>query len=118
MPVVFIRRVLVSMLKRPVTMPVGVRLTGRIQRSVLMLMVLVVRVRMLMRQGVMDMEMFVMLGDVQPDAHGHQRGSDEKLGGQRLAEREHGGGGAEERRGREVGAGARRPEMAQRQHEE
>ena len=71
MSMVFVRRVVMGMLKRRVTMPVGVWLTGRIQRSVLMLMVLVVRVRMLMRQGVMDVEMFVMFGDVQPDAHGH-----------------------------------------------
>jgi hypothetical protein len=118
MPMVFVRCVLMGMLKGCVPMLVGVRLAGRIQRSMLMLMVLIMRVCMIMRQGVMDVQMFVMLGDVQPDAYGHQRCGDEKLGGQRLAERKHGGRGAEEGRGREIGTGPRRAEMTQRQHEQ
>src|SRR5260370_32047586 len=107
MPMVFVRRVMMSMLKRRVTMRMGVRLTSGIQRSVLVPMVRVMRVRMLMRQAIVNMDMFVMLGDVKPDTHGHQRRGDEELGGQRLAEHEHGGCGAAEPCGREIGAGAR-----------
>ena len=82
-----------------------------------MLMVLVVRMRMIVRDGIVNVEVFVMLGDVKPDANRHQARSDKKLSGQRLAEREHGRRGAEERRSREISAGARRSEVAQGQHE-
>jgi hypothetical protein len=36
-----------------------------------MLMVLVVRMRMIMRDGIVNVKMLVMLGDVKPDANRH-----------------------------------------------
>jgi hypothetical protein len=98
MAMVFVRHVVMGMRQRRMTMRVRVRLAQGIERSVLMLMVLVVRMRMIVRDGIVNVKMLVMLGDVKPYANRHQASSDEKLGGQRLAEREHGHGGAEERR--------------------
>ena len=117
MPMVFVRRVPVGMLEGRVTMAVGVRLTSRNQQSMLVPMVLVMSMGMFMLQRVMSVEMFVMLGDVKPDAHRHQGCGNEKLRGQRLAKREHGSRRAEEGRGREISARARRSEVAQREDE-
>jgi hypothetical protein len=117
MAMVFVRHVVMGMGQGRMTMRVRVRLAQGIERSVLMLMVLVVRMRMIVRDGIVNVKMLVMLSDVKPDANRHQASSDEKLGSQRFAEREHGHGGAEERRRREIGAGARRSEMAQGHHE-
>jgi hypothetical protein len=93
MPMVFVRRVMVGMLERHVTMLMGMPLAGRIQRSVVVPMVVVMGVGMLVLHRLMNVAVFVMLGDMEPDAHGHQPRGDEKLHGQRLVEHEHGGGG-------------------------
>ena len=98
MAMVFVRHVVMGMRQGRVTMRMCVRLAQGIEQSMLVLMVLVVRMRMIMRDGIVNVKMLVMLGDVKPDANRHQAGSDEKLGSQRFAEREHGRGGAEERR--------------------
>ena len=71
MAMVFVRHVMMGMREGRVTMRMSVRLAQGIQRSVLMLMVLVVGVRMIMRDGVVNVKMFVMLGDVKPDANRH-----------------------------------------------
>src|SRR5262245_41875463 len=94
------------------------RLARRIAGSVHMMVVLVMTVGMLMPEFRMEMAVLVLLGDMQPDTHAHQAGSGEQLDGERLTERHDSGGSAEEGRSREIGAGARRAEMAQRQYEQ
>ena len=49
----------------------GMRLTGRIGWSVLVLMVFVVTMQMLMLQGLVDVIVFMMFGQMQPDARNH-----------------------------------------------
>ena len=76
-PMVFVRRVWMDVLQWIVAMPVRVRLTDRVHRPVCMSMVFVVGVRMLMCQGRVEVEMFVVLGDVEPHAKTHQSCGDE-----------------------------------------
>jgi hypothetical protein len=49
-------------------MPMGMRFARRIAPRVLVLVVLVVVMEMLVFQRLMNMQVFVPLGDVQPDA--------------------------------------------------
>ena len=71
MAMVFVRHVVMGMRQARVTMRMSVRLAQGIERSVIMLMVLVMRMRMIMRDGIVNVKMFVMLGDVKPDASRH-----------------------------------------------
>ena len=118
MPVVRVGHVAVAVLERRVLVPVRMRFAGRIAGPMRMLVMVVVAVGVLVRERGMDVAVRVLLGDMQPHAHRHQAGGGQELDGDRLAERGDSDGRTEERRGREVGAGARRAEMAQRQHEQ
>ena len=86
--------------------------------AVRVLVVLVMHVRMLVRHRLMRMLVLVPLDQMQRDADRHQQRRAEQAGGDWLAEQRHGDRAADEGRGREIGAGARRPEVAQRQHEQ
>ena len=68
MPVMNVGVMRVGMSQPRVSVPMGMRHGRRIARRVLMLVVLVVVVEMCVFQRLMDVLMFVSLGDVQPDA--------------------------------------------------
>jgi hypothetical protein len=72
--VMHVGRVRMIMLQRLMLVRVGVRLSGRILGPVCMLMVLVMRVS----HRLVNMLVFVMLGDVQPDTQGHERSGREE----------------------------------------
>ena len=78
----------------------GVGLARRILRTVRVAVMLVVAVRMGVRHAAMGMGVRVPLGDVQPNADGHQRSGGKELDRQRLLQRHHRGRRADERRGR------------------
>lgn len=59
--------------QRLVPMPVGVRLTYRVLRVVRVPVVLVVHVQVLVLHPLVVMLVLVALGDVQPNAHRHER---------------------------------------------
>jgi hypothetical protein len=93
---------------------VRVRLSRRILWPMGMPVMLVVSVGMGMHHSGMGMGMRVPLGHVQPNADGHQRSGSNELHAQRLLEGDDCRRRADERRGREIRAGAGRTEMAQR----
>jgi hypothetical protein len=51
----------------------GMRLPGRIGWPVIMLMVFVVTMQMVVLQGLVDVIVFVMFGQMQPDARNHEQ---------------------------------------------
>ena len=67
-------------------------------------------------QRFMDMLVCVALGQVEPDAQGHETARDQQQQRHRLAQSD-GGDGSQKRRDGKIGAGARSAEMAQAQHE-
>src|SRR5215813_10832686 len=91
---------------------VRMRLAYRIAGPMNVLMMFVVAVGVLVRQGRMEVAVLVLLGHVQPNADGHQASSGKQLECQRLTQRHHSHGGAEEGCSREIGAGSRRPQVA------
>ena len=107
--------------QRRMMMMVRVRFRVRHWRIVWPMHVLVVFV-MNMWMGVIHrlvcVLMFVSLGQVQPHACRHQSRRSEKATGDRFAEHHNRDRGADERRGREVGAGACGANVAQRQDEQ
>jgi hypothetical protein len=74
---------------------------------------LVVSVGMGVHHSRMGVRMRVPLGDVQPNAERHQRSRGDELDGHKLLGGDDRGRRADERRGREIRAGARRAEVAQ-----
>jgi hypothetical protein len=95
----------------------GVGLARRILRTVAVGVMLVVTVSMGVHHAVMGMRVRVPLGEVQPNADGHQRSGGDELHRQRLLERDYRGCRADEGGSREICAGARRTEVAQRDYE-
>ena len=87
-----------GVLQRVVPMPMRVRLSRRVHRSVTMLVVRIVRMAMGMRHRRMNVAVLVMLGNVQPDSDCHQGGGSQDLERQRLAQHQDRRSGAEERR--------------------
>lgn len=67
-----VRDVRVPVLQSLVPVGVGVRLTGRIAGSVVVLVVLVVHMRVRMVHQLVRMLMLVMLCKIQPDSDSHQ----------------------------------------------
>ena len=118
MPVMGVGQVRMAMLQRVMAMPVGVRLALGIVRAVFMPVMVVMAVDVCMRRRRMAVRVFVMLGEMKPHADCHQAGRGEELHGDRLAQRNDRGGGSEEGRRGEIGAGPRRPEMTQGVHEQ
>ena len=100
---------------RLVNVPMGMRFADRaIMR---MLMMFVMRMTMLMRQLIMTMFMTVPLGKMEPETDAHQDGRQSELQRHGLAQQADSKNRADEGRESEIGAGARRPEIAQRQNE-
>ena len=71
-PVVEIRVVRVGMAKPQMLMCMGVRLAGRLAPGVLVLMMLVVDVHVIVPELPVLVLVFMMLGQVKPDAQGHE----------------------------------------------
>ena len=118
MPMMGVGQVWMAMLQRVVSMPVGVRLVPGIVRAVFMPVMVVMAVDVRMRRRRMAVRVFVMLGEVKPHADSHQAGRGKELHGHRLTQRNDRGDGTEEGRRGEIGAGPRRPEMTQGEHEQ
>jgi hypothetical protein len=72
MPVMDVGVMRVGMFQPRVSVAMGVRFARRIAWRVLVLVVLVVVVAMFVFQRLMDVLVFVSLGDVQPDADEHE----------------------------------------------
>jgi hypothetical protein len=95
----------------------GVGLSRRILWAVCVAVVFVVAVGVGMHHPAMAMRVLVALGDVQPNADGHERSGGKELDRQWLLEGNDRGRRADERRGRKIRPGASRAEMAQRDDE-
>ena len=120
MPMVDVRVVRMAVQQRLVMMLVGMRLFAVPARLVRVAMVRVVDVRVIVSERFVQMLVFVPLGQVQPDAERHQGRGRQENGRDGLSEERDRNHGADERCGREVGAGARAAEMPQgddKQHE-
>ena len=98
--------------------PVDMRLTRRVQSGVPVRMMLVVPVPMAVLDRLMLVVVLVILREMEVDADPHQRGRDRELRADRISEHEDRDQRASERRASEVGAGARGPEVTQREHEQ
>jgi hypothetical protein len=101
-----------------VPMPMGVRLGRGLAGRLRVAMVLVVDVAVLVLQQLVDVLVLVPLGQMQPEAGGHQGARDQDTGRQRVAQEQDGQDRADEGRQREIGAGASGAEMAQGQDEQ
>src|SRR5215213_4844653 len=73
MPVMDVRRVRVTVRQRLVRVLVGVWFAWRIVHTMLVLMVLVVRVPMPVRERLVRMEVLVALGEMKPEPERHER---------------------------------------------
>src|SRR5579864_489893 len=113
-----IRIVRVRMHDRPVTVRVGVRLAYRVAGLVLMLVVRVMDMAVLVREGGVSVLVLVALRKMEINAGRDQHPGDAQPRGDGLAEEGDGEPRADERRGRKIGPGPRGAEMPQRQHEQ
>ena len=112
MPVMQIGIVRVPVDQAGVLVRMGMRLTGRIVRAMRVLMVLVMHMRMIMPDRLMDMLVFVRFDDVEPDAGRHQDCCRGELQRDWLIEDCDAQDRTDEGRGREIGSSARGAEMA------
>lgn len=101
-----------------VTMPVCMRLSGRIVGAVYVLVVLVVHMLMLVRHRLVDMLVFMNFRHVQPYAHRHQGAGGSELNRDWFGEQQDRSYRAEERGSREVCAGPRRTKISERADEQ
>ena len=104
--VVEIRVVRVGMAKPRMLMGMGVRLAGQLAPGVLVLMMLVVDVHVVVHELPVLVLVFMMLGQMKPDAQGHEGSRHQQRWGEGFPQqhrREHR---AEEGREREIRAGA------------
>ena len=101
---------------RVMRMPVHERLMSVLMRvrgtpipleGMLMLMMRIVAMSMRVGQRFVSVLVLVHLGEVQPDSGGHQRRREPELPRDRLSECDDGDCSTDERRGAEIGAGAR-----------
>ena len=79
MPVMEIGIVWMPVYERPVAMPMRMWLAGRIGRSMLVLVMDVVRMPVLMFERFMHVLMLVFFGNMQPKSETHERGGDHEL---------------------------------------
>ena len=98
-------------------MPMGVGLGGQHLRTVLMLMMRVMNMAVPVFKGRMFMLVFMYLGEMKPDTHGHQYPSRDELRRDRFMQDDHGNDCAQKGSRRKVRARARRAEMTKRKHE-
>lgn len=97
MPVVDIGVVRMGMFQGLVPVPVGVRLAGRIVRTMFVLMVNVVMMPVPMFQWLVNVVVRMGLGQMDPETDGHERGGAEDQGREGLAPENQPGGRADER---------------------
>jgi hypothetical protein len=110
-----VMRVLVHERHMPVAM--RVRLARGIAGHVFVPVMFVMRMAMFVLEGLVPMLVLMRLGEMQRDADRHQSARDDELSCQRLAEQGDRDQRADKRRRGEIGAGARRAEMAETEHE-
>ena len=79
-PVMNIRVVRMGMFQAFVSMWMRMRFAGRIERTMFVLMVLVVCVEMLMEHGLVNVGMRMIFRHVQPDPRTHQKSGAEQAG--------------------------------------
>ena len=89
MAMVLVGGMRMSMLQRPVPMPVRMGLADRIQRAMLVPVMLVVGMSMIVTHRHMKMQMIVPLSDMQPHARRHQDIGDDQLRRQWFVQRQH-----------------------------
>ena len=118
MRVVHVRHMRMLVYEPLVAMPVRMGLAGRIVLAVAVLMVCIVHMRVAVLQGLMDVFVLMILGQVQPEPEAHEQAGDQELECDGLAHKQDGHDGSDERCGREIGSRARGAEMAQRHDEE
>ena len=85
-PMVKVGVVRVRVRQPGVSMPMAVRLSRRVARSMRVLMVFVVHMTMLVLHRVVHVEVSVTLRQMQPDTRRHQHAGDDQLPRDRLAE--------------------------------
>jgi hypothetical protein len=112
MLVMHVRHVLMAVDDRSMPMFMGVGLARRIVRSMRMLMMLVVGVRVGLSHWLVDVNVLVILAEVKPYPETHQGARADELQRDRLAEYEDGGSRAEEGGGRKIRSRSCRSEMA------
>ena len=80
-------------------MPMRMGFARRIFSGVGVLMVSIVHMRVAVLQGLVDVFVLMLLGQVQPDAEAHQQAGNQELVSDRIAQKKDGDDGANERRG-------------------
>ena len=118
MMVMHVRHVRMRVAQPAVSMEMRMRFARRIRRLVRMTVMLVMDVRMGVRSDLVNVLVFVMLGDVQPNANGHQNSRDDKLDGERFAQSHNGRGTADERGCCKIRSGPRGPKMSKSKNEQ
>jgi hypothetical protein len=101
---------------RFMAMPMHMRLVNVHVDIVLMLMVFIVRVRMRVLKRLMDVLVFMGLGQVQPHAQAHECAGNPERCSSGLTEQQQGNRRPDERGSREIGACPGRPQTAQGHH--
>ena len=114
MPVVDIGEMGMLVYRRLVPMPVLVGLVAGPSKRMGVLVVRVMDMAVTVLHRLMHMFMLMVFGEVQPHTPRHQRSRDPECRRGRFAENHEGYRCANERRGREIGAGSRCPQAAQR----
>ena len=104
MRVVHVRHMRMLVYEPLVAMPVRMGLAGRIVLAVAVLMVCIVHMRVAVLQGLMDVFVLMMLGQVQPEPEAHEQAGDQELECDGLAQKQDGHDGSDERCGREISA--------------
>ena len=107
----------VCMRQPRVLMAVGVRFARRIAGRVFVLVVLVVIVKVVVLDRLVNVPMFVAFGNVQPNADEHENARDPKRPIEPALPEGEGERGTSERRGGKIGPCSRCAEMAERLHE-
>lgn len=77
--VMHVRHVLVGMAQARMAMSMRVRLTGRVERAVLMLVVLVMNMRVAVHRFLVRMLVDMAFGQMEIDSDRHQRSRDDEL---------------------------------------
>ena len=105
-PMMDVREVSVAVVQRRMGMGMAMRFLPVPRQIVDMLVMLFVRVRMAVHHRIVSVGVPMALAQVQPDAQAHQQRRHPERRRRRLTEQQDAQGGADERRGREIGAGA------------
>jgi hypothetical protein len=118
MLVVHVGHVPVGVLQPTVLVRMGMRFAERIVRTVFVLVMRVMHMRVRVREHLVLVFMLVILGEMQPHPNSHEPASDEKTGGHRFAQADDCRHRAQKGGCGEISAGAGGAEVAERQHEQ